>query len=303
MIPPRRRKGPHPRADPVTPAGQHLQGRPPGADTRVWVTIRRHRPARPHGGPGPDSPHRSLIVLGSLLTTVAVAAGSLGVVESARAERTAALLANRYLVLQPPLRNARAAVANFQVLAAQAFGGAVSSSLLDAAVVDSADVDQTYLVVHRLLAQPENAGLAPRAGPLGGQLCLIVDRTGRHTDDGAGSAQSGQVAATEETADKNLDNAYASLEAEVSHLLVRTAGEVQADASDARNGLLLSLGLGIPFGITAITIAARQALRRGSAIWPGATPPRPGSPAATISRVGCSEHWRWPRPKSRSSIW
>ena len=59
------------------------------------------------------SPHRSLIALGTILMTVAVSGGAFGVVESARAERTAALLANQYLVLQPPVRAARAALANF----------------------------------------------------------------------------------------------------------------------------------------------------------------------------------------------
>jgi diguanylate cyclase (GGDEF)-like protein len=197
-----------------------------------------------------------------MLTTVAVAAGALGVVESARAERTAALLTNRYLVLQPPVRAARTAVANFQGLAAQAFGGSVSTALLDSAVVNSAAADQTYLALHRLLSRPENAGLAPGLGRL--EAAYVASRTGLAAilTTGTRSAQSAQVAATEEAADRNLDNALASLEAKVTQLLVRTAGQVQADASDARNGLLLSLGLGIPFGIAAITISARKALRR-----------------------------------------
>ena len=55
--------------------------------------------------------------------TVAAGGGVFGVVESARAERTAALLTNQYLVLQAPVRAARTALSNFQVLAAQAFAG------------------------------------------------------------------------------------------------------------------------------------------------------------------------------------
>jgi hypothetical protein len=48
-----------------------------------------------------------------MLMTVAVAGGVFGVVESAQAERTDALLTNRYLVLVPPVRATRTALTNF----------------------------------------------------------------------------------------------------------------------------------------------------------------------------------------------
>jgi diguanylate cyclase (GGDEF)-like protein len=196
-----------------------------------------------------------------MLITVAVAVGALGVVESARAEETAALLTNRLLVLQSPVRAARAAVANFQLLAAQAFAGSVSTSLLDKAVLDSAAVDQSYLAVYRLLSLPVNAGLDPGLVRL--EATYVASRTGLAAilATGARSAQSAQVAAAEEAADRNLDNGYASLQATLTAILVRTAHHVQAEASDARNDLLLCIGLGLPFGILATAISARRASR------------------------------------------
>jgi len=55
--------------------------------------------------------------------TVAVAGGSLGVVNSGRAERSTSILSDRYLVLQPPVRDLRAGVSSFQVVAERAFSG------------------------------------------------------------------------------------------------------------------------------------------------------------------------------------
>jgi len=223
--------------------------------------ISRRRSGSASRGPGAYSPHRSLIALGTVLITVAVAGGALGVAESAQAERTAALLTNRYLVLQPPVRATRAAVASFQLLAEKAFGGPVSTALLDSAVLETNVVDQSYLTLHRLLSLPVNADLAPGLARL--ESAYVASRTGLAAilATGTRSAQSAQVAATEEAADKNLDNGLASLQGTITRLLVQTASQVQADAGDARNGLVLSLGLGVPFGISAIVVSARKALR------------------------------------------
>jgi len=210
---------------------------------------------------GAYSPHRSLIALGTMLTTVAIAAGALGVVESAKAEQTAALLTNRYLVLLPPVRSARAAVSNFQVLAEQAFAGSVNTALLDKGVVDSAAVDQTYVALNRLLSLPVNAGLDPGLAKL--EATYVASRTGLASilATGMRSAQNEQVAAAEESTAKNLDDGFASLQATITRLLAQTAQQVQADASDARNGLMLCLGFGGAFGISATAILARKALR------------------------------------------
>ena len=63
------------------------------------------------------SPHRAIVLLGVVLTLVALAGGILGVVNSARAETLNAQLTGRYLVLLPPVRQIRASENAFQVLA------------------------------------------------------------------------------------------------------------------------------------------------------------------------------------------
>jgi len=223
-------------------------------------------PSRPRFGTDSNgvkaySPHRSLIALGTILMTVAVAGGAFGVVESSRAEQAAALLTNRYLVLGPPVRAARAALASFQLLAAQAFAGSVNNALLDTAVVDSAAVDQTYLAVHRLLSLPYNASVSPDLASL--EAKYVTSRTGLASilATGARSAKSAQVAATEEGADKNLDNGFDQLQATLTNRLILTARQVKADDSDARNGLLGCLGVGLAFGISITIISARKAKR------------------------------------------
>jgi hypothetical protein len=67
-------------------------------------------------------PHRAIIFLAVLLTAVAVAGGLLGVTNASQAEQATARLSRQYLVLQPPVRQIRASVADFQVLATEAFG-------------------------------------------------------------------------------------------------------------------------------------------------------------------------------------
>jgi diguanylate cyclase (GGDEF)-like protein len=134
--------------------------------------------------------------------------------------------------------------------------------MLDAAVADSAAVDQTYLAVHRLLSLPENAGLAPDLATL--EARYVSSRTGLAVilTTGARSTSSSHVAATEETADANLDNGFGSLQATVTDRLVTTARQVQAEDSDARNGMLGCIALGLAFGIFVTVILAKKALRQ-----------------------------------------
>ncbi|MFZ0664789.1 MAG: GGDEF domain-containing protein [Acidimicrobiales bacterium] len=194
--------------------------------------------------------------------TVACIGGAFGILEAARAEQTAGHLTSRYLVLEPPVWAARAALANFQLLAEQAFAGSAGAAQLDTAVADSAAVDQTYLAVHRLLSLPYNTGLAPDLARI--QAAYVSSRTGLAVilTSGARSATSAKVAAEEQTANTNLDDAYATLEESITNRLDLTADQVQADARDAKNGLLAFLGLGLAFGIAVTVILARKALRQ-----------------------------------------
>ncbi len=207
------------------------------------------------------SPHRALITLGAVLITVAVAGGTLGVVESARAERSATVLDDRYLVLLAPARAARAAVASFQVVAEQAFAGSDGPELLASAVDASDAVDRSFLTLHRFLALPGNADLAPGLAEL--ETAYVKTRTGLAAllTTGVRSPQSALVAAAEQRADQTLDAAFAALQATVTNLLVHTADQVQADARSARNGLLASLAIGVSFGVSVTAILARKAKR------------------------------------------
>jgi hypothetical protein len=108
------------------------------------------------------SPHRAIIFVAVLLTVVAVAGGTIGIVNASRAEQAAARLSAQYLVLQPPVRQIRASVAAFNVLAAEAFSSSTpATTLVTAAVADSNSTDRAYITLQRLLALPGNDGLAP----------------------------------------------------------------------------------------------------------------------------------------------
>ena len=97
-----------------------------------------------------------------VLTAIAVAGGTIGVVNASRAEQATAKLSQQYLVLQSPVRQIRASVAAFQVLAAEAFSSPTPATpLVTQAVADSNSTDKTYLTLQRLLALPGNGDLAP----------------------------------------------------------------------------------------------------------------------------------------------
>jgi hypothetical protein len=101
-----------------------------------------------------------------------------------------------------------------------------------------------------------NAGLARL------EAAYTNSRTGLATilATGTRSADSAKAAAAEETADKNLDNEFGSLQQTITNHTVITANQAKAYASDARNGLLACLGLGLTFGISATAILSRKAL-------------------------------------------
>ena len=114
-------------------------------------------------------------------------------------------------------------MANFQLLATQAFAGSVNTALLNWPWWTPAPSTVPTLTSTAWLSLPENAGLAPGLARL--EAAYIRSRTGLGAILATGTlpAQSAQVAATEETADRNLDNGYAALQATVTALLVRTA--------------------------------------------------------------------------------
>jgi diguanylate cyclase (GGDEF)-like protein len=220
--------------------------------------------AESDGPPAPIKeylPHRAIVLLGAILMTVAVAGGSLGVVNSGRAERSMTILSDRYLVLQPPVRALRAAVSGFQVVAERAFSDTgVDAALLAAAVQASTDTDRADITLQRLLSLPVNADLGPDLAPL--YAAYVLSRTGLAPLLAAvAGPQTTSVAGTERAADQSLDTALASLQSTLSDRLVRTAGQARAAAADAQQWLLICIAVGLAFGISVTTMAARKALR------------------------------------------
>jgi diguanylate cyclase (GGDEF)-like protein len=208
------------------------------------------------------SPHRALIALGTILITVAVAGGLVGVASSSRAERSDALLTDRYLVLLPAARQVRTSVENFQVVAEQAFAAShVDPGLLATAVQDSTATDQAYPILHRLLLLPGNTGLAPGLPAL--ESTYVASRTGLATILTAGTAttQSARAAVTERAAFTSFDNGLSSLQTAITNALISAANQARHAALDARDGLILALVVGLAFGIAVTTTLARKAWR------------------------------------------
>jgi diguanylate cyclase (GGDEF)-like protein len=208
------------------------------------------------------APHRAVIALGVILTAVAVAGGMLGVVNAGRAQAAITTVSDQYLVLQPPVREERAAVADFQVLAAEVFSGtAPSASLLATAVMDSNTTDRTYIRLQHLLAEPENKSLAAQldsdmAGYVAARSNLGVYLAGEKA-----SPQTAHDAAIEQAADSKLDAALGSLQSAITTRLMATAAQARAAANSARVDLLWSLVIGIVFSASITTWLARKALR------------------------------------------
>jgi hypothetical protein len=208
------------------------------------------------------APHRAIIALGLILTIVAVGGGTLGVVNSARAERAISIVSDRYLILQPPVREVRAAVASFQVLAEEAFVGSASdATLLTSAVADSNATDATYLRLQRLLAAPGNSSLAPHLHADMSAYVAARSNLGVYLAGEKPSPQTKQIAAVEQAADAKLDAALGSLQATITNRLIATADQAKAAANASRIDLLWCLVIGVAFAIAVTTWLARKALR------------------------------------------
>ena len=208
------------------------------------------------------SPHRAIIALGVLLIVVAVAGGILGVVNSSNAEKQIALLDDRYLVLQPPVREVRAAAAAFQEIAAPVIAGSTpDTGLIGSAVADSNAFDKAYLTLTHLLTLPGNGTLAPQ---LSGQVANYVaarSKLGAYLAGEKVSAATAHLGAVELAADEKLDAGLASLQATITNRLMHAADEAQAASDAARKGLLWCLVVGGAFAIAVTALFARKAIQ------------------------------------------
>ena len=206
-------------------------------------------------------PHRAIAFLGTLLIVVAVAGGTLGLVNSGRAERLSGLLTDRYLVLQPPVREMRAAVADFQVQAEQAFAdSAPFATLVTAAEADSSATDRAYLSLQRLLAVPGNSDLAPDLSKEMASYVAARSNLGAFLAGEAPTPQLAHFAAVEQKADSTLDDAVGSLQASISNRLMQTAVQARSAANASRVELLWCMISGVLFAVAVTSALTRKAI-------------------------------------------
>jgi diguanylate cyclase (GGDEF)-like protein len=207
------------------------------------------------------SPHRALIALGSILISIAIAGGLVGVVNATHAVRETATLSNRYLVLQPPVRTLRADVAVFQGLADSAFAGADATPTFLAKAVQASDAtDRAYGTVRQLFDKLGDEGLEPHLAATMAAYVTARARLADYLSVGATSAQQAAIASSERTSDANLDNAIANSQAALTTRLEATAVQAQAAGNAAKIDLLLSLLVGGVLGIVFTSIFAWKAL-------------------------------------------
>jgi diguanylate cyclase (GGDEF)-like protein len=208
------------------------------------------------------SPHRAIVLLGVILIGIAIAGGTLGVVNSSRAQQLNTTLGERYLVIGPHVRNVRASVADFQLQVERAIGGpTVDTSVLPAAVADSNETDGQYLVLQRLLALPENRSLAPHLGKQMAAYVAARSNLGAFLAGEKASAQTTAIATAEQAADVKLDAALGTLQAALTSRITLIASQAKDAADAARVDLLWSLALGVTVAVLITFLFARKALR------------------------------------------
>ncbi len=207
------------------------------------------------------SPHRALIALGTILISIAIAGGLLGVVNATHAVQETATLSNRYLVLQPPIGTLRADVAVFQGLADSAFAGADATPTFLAKAVQASDAtDQAYGTVRRLFDKLGDKDLEPHLAASMAAYVAIRARLADFLSVGTSSAEKAAIVTAERTSATNLDNAIANSQAAVTTRLESTATQAQAAGNAAKIDLLLCLLVGGVLGIGFTSLFAWKAL-------------------------------------------
>lgn len=208
------------------------------------------------------APHRAIVLLGGLLTLIALAGAFLGVANVSKAESLNAQLTQRYVVLLPPVREMRTAASDFQVLAAGAFNSSAPSSATNVAGAENAAnaFNKSYLILQHLLALPGNAGLAPRLADQVSAFLASQSSLGAFLAGGAHTPQTTQLAAVETSAEAKLDTTLASLQTTVTNLVDTTSDQAHAAADSARVDLLWSIAIGLAIAGAVIAVLTRHAL-------------------------------------------
>ena len=118
-------------------------------------------------------PHRAIVLLGVVITLIALAGAFLGVSNASEAESLNSQLTQRYVVLLGPVRAIRASAADFQVLAAEAFSNSAEpATLVPAAEADTNAMTKSFDNLERLLALPGNTTLSPH---LAGRMTTFIN--------------------------------------------------------------------------------------------------------------------------------
>jgi diguanylate cyclase (GGDEF)-like protein len=217
--------------------------------------------------PGTDrwkwySPHRAILLVGAIVTVIALAGAFLGVANASRAESLTAQMSQRYLVLQGPVRNLRGSAAAFQVLASEAFSQTASpATLVPEAESDAQDANKSFSDVEHLLTTPGDSDLAPHLAADMAAFVAAQNTLGAFLAGGAQTPQTMQLAKVEEAAQSTLDATLSSLQNTISDRLIATADQAHAAASRARVELLWSIVIGVASAGTFVAFITRHALR------------------------------------------
>jgi diguanylate cyclase (GGDEF)-like protein len=207
-------------------------------------------------------PHRAIILLGIVLTLIALAGAFLGVANASEAESLNSKVTQRYLVLLEPVREVRAHAADFQVLASQAFADtALAGSLVPRAEKDTNAMNKAYSTLQHLLVSSDATDLAPRLPARMTAFVNAQDSLGAFLAGQAETPQTAQLATAEKAADANLDNSLGALQVTITNRASATADQAHAAANRARTELLWSIVIGVALAGIVIAVLTRHALR------------------------------------------
>jgi len=203
------------------------------------------------------------VLLGAVLTLIALAGAFLGVANVSQAESLNAKLTRQYLVLLPPIREIRTAASAFQVLATAAFNSPVATSDANVAGAETAAnaINKNYATLQHLLALPGNANLAPRLDERMSAYLASQSSLGAFLAGGTHTPQTAHLAAVETSAEANLDATLASLQTTATNLVDTTSDQAHAAADTARVELLWSIVIGMAIAGIVIVVLTRHALQ------------------------------------------
>jgi diguanylate cyclase (GGDEF)-like protein len=208
------------------------------------------------------APHRAIVLVGVVLTLIALAGGFLGVVNASQAESASAQLTQRYLVLLPPLRTIRTSAADFQLLAAEVTNSTAPADLvLPEAERDTDTINKSFEGLERLLASPGDANLAPGLARRMATYVAAQNSLGALLAGQTHTAQTAHLSAVETSAFTNLDTTIAATQTTITNRLTTTATQAHTAANRARVDLLWSIAIGVLIAGTAVALITRHALQ------------------------------------------